>query len=99
MKKVFMIIGGIFCFMLVVGLAIYIYTSATSEKLVCTSSQGDITIMYKKDKITGSKTKTKTKRFTYDLDGQNAYAQQIGIDAYLEEFTSWFEENTDGTCK
>ncbi len=34
----------------------------------------------------------------YNLEEKKQYAEQIGVDAYLEEFTTWFEENTTGTC-
>lgn len=35
---------------------------------------------------------------SYDLDTQKSYAEQIGIDAYLEEFSNWFSNNTTGSC-
>lgn len=50
--------------------------------------------MYNKDGITGYS----TNNMTYDLDGQQAIAKQIGVDAYLEEFSKWFSDNTTGIC-
>ena len=35
---------------------------------------------------------------TYDLDQQQDYAKEVGIDSYMDEFSTWFESNTSGTC-
>ena len=35
---------------------------------------------------------------SYDLDGQKKYAEQIGVDSYLQEFSYWFKSNIDGSC-
>ena len=32
------------------------------------------------------------------LDQQKKYAEQVGIDAYLDEFSNWFSSNTTGSC-
>jgi len=50
--------------------------------------------MYNDETITGYT----SSNITYDLDGQKAIAEKIGIDAYIEQFSTWFEENTSGTC-
>lgn len=95
MKKVLMIIGGIVVGLVVLGVAIFAITSATSSKLVCESAEGKITIMYNEKTLTGYK----ASKMTYDLDAQKALAEQIGVEAYLTEFSEWFSENTTGTCK
>ena len=94
MKKILMIIGGIFLGVIVLVIVIFLFVSVTSKKLVCKSDQGDITIMYNSKTITGYT----TKGMSYDLDNQKKYAERIGIDAYLDEFSNWFRTNTTGTC-
>ena len=90
MKKLLMVIGGL----VVLGIVVLIIVSATSKKMVCKSDEGDITIMYTNKGITGFV----ANGITYDLDGQQDYAEQVGIDAYLDEFATWFGNNTTGTC-
>ena len=94
MKKTLMIIGGIFLGMIALGAIIIIITAATSKKMNCESSKGNITIMYSNDTITGYS----ATNITYDLDQAKKYAEQIGVDAYLDEFSTWFSTNTTGTC-
>ena len=88
----------------IIGLVIFIAFIAiifaivfsTSKKLVCKSSEGNITIMYRDEKITGYI----VKNATYDLDKGNEYVKQMGISEYLKQFELWFESNTtDGTCE
>lgn len=95
MKKVLMIIGGIVVGCVILAAIILGVTYITSKKLVCKSSQGDITLMYDKDNIKGYT----ANKITYDLEGQQEIAKQIGIEEYLEQFKKWFSNNTDGTCK
>lgn len=95
MKKVLMIIGGIVVGIVVLGVVIFAVVSLTSKKLVCKSDEGNITLMYNKKTITGYT----AKGISYDLDGQKEIAEKIGIDAYLEQFKTWFRTNTTGTCK
>ena len=35
----------------------------------------------------------------YNLKEQNIYAKEVGMDKYLEEFSQWFKDNTDGKCQ
>ena len=66
-----------------------------SKKIVCKSNEGNITIRYNDKTIVGySATK-----LAYDMEGQKTIANKIGIDAYIEEFKTWFKTNTTGTCK
>lgn len=92
--KILAIIGGIVVFFIIFIIIMISITSATSDKLVCKSSEGNITIMYNDSKINGYK----SNGITYDLDQQNTIANQIGIESYISEFTTWFETNTSGSC-
>ncbi len=88
------IVGSIF--IIIVGILLFIvinYLSA-SNKLVCKSKEGNITIMYNEKTIVGYT----ASGITYDLDGQKKIAEQIGISEYLEEFDQWFQKSTTGTC-
>lgn len=87
------IIGGIVG-LIVLFIVIFSIVFANSKELVCKSKEGNITIMYDDKTITGYT----AAGLTYDLDGQKKYAEQIGVDAYMKEFTIWFENNTSGTC-
>lgn len=68
--------------------------SDSSNKFVCTSKEGNITLMYNDEEILGYT----ASGITYDLDQQKEYSKQVGVEAYLEEFNDWFEKNTSGTC-
>ena len=95
MRKVLMIIGGIVVGFIVSFVAIFIITSATSKKLVCESDEGKLIIMYNDKTITGYT----SNGVTYDLEGQKAYAEQIGVEAYIEEFSKLFSSKSTGNCK
>lgn len=94
MKKVLMIIGAIVLFFVILGVIIFSVVSFSSKKLVCKSDEGNITIMYNSKTITGYN----ANGMTYDFDDQKEYADEIGVDNYIEEFDSWFRSNTTGTC-
>ena len=95
MKKVLMFIGGFVVFVIVLVIIIFSVVSMTSSKLVCECEEGtNITIMYNDDTITGYT----AKGVSYDLDGQKEYAESIGIDAYLDEFSNYYSSNTSGSC-
>ena len=94
MKKALMVIGGIVVGIVVLDVIIFSIVSATSKKMVCKSNEGNITIMYNDKTITGYTTNS----MSYDLDQQKKYAEQVGIDAYLDEFSNWFSSNTTGSC-
>ncbi len=95
MKKILTIIGGIVVALILLGVIIFAVVSMTSKKMTCKSSKGNITIMYNDEKITGYT----ASGMTYDLDQQQAVAELVGIEAYLDEFEDWFADNTDGTCE
>ena len=92
--KFFAIIGGIAVGIIILVVVIVLVVSANSKKLVCKSDRGNITIMYNDKTITGYT----AVGLSYDLDGQKKYAQQVGIDAYIQEFSSWYRNNVGGTC-
>lgn len=74
---------------------LFINVSNSSNKLICQSKEGNITLMYNSQELIGYT----TSGMKYDLDEQKEYASEIGINAYIEEFKNWFENHTTGTCK
>ena len=95
-KIVLIVIGGFILFFVLLFCVIFFGISGLSDKMVCKSNKGDITIMYTKKQLTGYVVKN---GMDYDYDGQKEYANTIGVEAYLDEFESWFETNTTGTCE
>lgn len=95
MKKVLIIIGAVVLGIFALAAAIIAIVSLSSEKLKCESPKGNITIMYNDNEITGYA----ASNLSYDLDAQKSYANLIGVDAYLDEFEEWFEDNTGGFCQ
>ena len=73
---------------------LFINVSNSSNKLICQSKEGNITLMYNSQELIGYT----TSGMKYDLDNQKKYASEIGINAYIEEFKNWFEKNTSGNC-
>ena len=88
-----MIVGGIFLGIGVIIAAIFIFVSSSSNKLVCKSSLGNITLMYNDKALTGY---TTSGSITYDYDTATAYVEKNGIEAYMVQFNMWFATNTDG---
>ena len=95
MKKGLMIFGGIALGVIVLIVAIFLLVSATSDKLICKSEEGNITIMYNDTTITGYT----ANGITYDFEGQKALAEDMGTETYMEEFMVWFSSNTTGSCE
>ena len=91
LKKVMIILGSIFA----VLIAIFLIVFLTSNRMVCRSPEGNITIMYNRRTITGYA----ARNMGFDLNEQQKVAREIGIEAYLEEFSYWFETNTSGSCE
>lgn len=97
-KSFFIILAVIIVFAIIFIVAVYWLVSmifSNSNKLICESDEGDITILYSDSSITGYV----ANGITYDLDEQTEVAKQIGIDNYILQFQIWFETNTTGTCK
>mgnify|MGYP004566698081 FL=1 len=92
--KILAIIGGIVVGIIILFVAIFTIISASSDKMVCKSNEGNITIMYNKNDLTGYK----KSGISYEFDKQKEYAKKIGVEAYLKEFSLWFSQNTTGSC-
>jgi len=90
MKKVLIIIGSVLLIMII----IFVIVFRTSNKLVCKSKEGNITIMYNDKNIVGYS----ANGIKYDFEGQKKVAEKIGVEAYMEQFSNWFSTNTTGTC-
>ena len=88
------IIGGFIILGIIIAVVLLLLFSS-EKKLVCTSKEGNITLNYDDKTI---KSYVTTGRITYDFDKAREYADQVGIDAYMREFNTWFETNTSGTC-
>ena len=94
MKKILMIIGGIVVGLIALIVIIFTVVRLTSQTLACTSDEGNITLMFNDRTIRGFT----ARGMGFNLDEQRAYAEQIGMEAYIEEFSQWFSSNTTGTC-
>jgi len=94
-NKVLPIIFGILMAIIVIFAIVFSFVSISGNKLVCESTEGNITISYNEEEVTGY---FSTGAITYDLDEQQKVSRQIGTDRYVRDFTSWFETNTSGTC-
>lgn len=94
LTKILAIIGCIVLAFIILFIVIFYVTSLSSKKLICKSDEGKITIMYNDKVITGYT----ANGISYDLDGQKKYAEQVGINAYIMEFSTWFKNNTSGSC-
>lgn len=94
MNKVLKTIIGVVIGIFAIAIIVIAVVSITSKKLVCESEEGNITIMYNSKTIKGYR----AKNMRYDLEGQREYAEKIGIEAYLDEFSEWFSNNTTGSC-
>lgn len=92
--KILAIIGGVVVGFIVLFVVIFSITSSSSEKLVCKSDEGNITIMYNEKGITGYT----AVGMSYDLDAQKEVVKEIGMDAYITKFDDWFKSNTSGYC-
>lgn len=94
MKKILMIIGGLVVGSVILTILIFMVISSTTKKMICKSNEGNITLRYNDKTLVGYI----SQGIDYDLDGQKKYANQIGIENYLNEFAVWFSNNTTGTC-
>ena len=90
---------GVFFLLMIIGIIAAVFlvfkaVDSTTNKLECTSKEGNITINYSDSEIIGYT----SSGITYDLDGQKEIAKKVGVPEYLEQFNEWFEKNTTGTC-
>lgn len=95
MKKKSLKIIEIITALVIVVLLIIIFKNVFSNKLVCKSDEGNITIMYNDDTITGYT----SKNISYDLKTQREIVKNMGVKDYLDSFSIWFSENTTGDCQ
>ena len=94
MKKGLLIFVGIVGGVVVLFGLLFGLVSISSKKMVCKSDEGDITIMYNDSQITGYT----AVGISYNLEEQKILAERIGVEAYLNDFSKWFKNNTSGTC-
>lgn len=93
--KILAIVAAVIVFLaIVIFVVVSLVKSFSGNKLVCKSNEGNITIMYNESGINGYT----ANGISYDMDEQRDVAEQIGIDNYISQFTTWFETNTTGTC-
>ena len=95
MKKFLMIFGGVVLGFIVLAVIIFSLTYFTSKRLVCKSDEGNITLMYNDKTIKGYL----ASGISYNLEEQKIIANEIGIDEYINEFTTFFTTNTTGSCE
>ena len=93
-KSIWIIIVAIIL-LLGIGLVAKIVSSVKdSKKFVCTSNEGNITLMHNESGLVGYL----ASGIDYDFDTQKEYAREMGINSYLNEFNNWFMSNTSGSC-
>lgn len=96
MKKTLKIILVIALVIIILAVLMFLFIFSPADKYVCTSDEGNITILYKKDKIVG----VTNKGYSFDLEEQQEHAKKVGIETYLNEFNAWFISNsTNGKCE
>ena len=95
MKKLYLIGCGIVILaVILMNIFVFINRENSSNKLVCQSNNGNITIIYDEDTIIGYT----AKEYTYDLLSEKNRAEQMGIDKYIKEFSNTYATSTLGTC-
>ena len=95
--KVLVIVGVVVAIIvgfIILFVMLFFNIFSDSNKLVCKSDEGDITIMYDESQIIGYV----ANGISYDLDSQKEYAKKVGVDTYMIEFNNWFISNTSGIC-
>lgn len=81
-------------FIIVLGIMSYNQNKLPVDKMVCKSSTGSITLTFTVEELL----EYDSNKIDYDFKEQKKYAEEIGIDAYLDEYSNWFSNNTDGEC-
>ena len=88
------LLPGVLFFAIIVIMVI-LQLSSSGPKLVCESPEGNITIHYNDETITSYQ----SEGMIFDFDEQRELANRTGITYYINEFSSWFRNNTSGTCR
>jgi len=94
-----LIIVGIFFFLIFIGIIVGVFAlsslvSDNTNKLVCKSNEGNVTILYTENGVVGYT----AVGIDFDLDSAQSEAYSMGVDNYLEEYKSNFESTTSGKC-
>lgn len=79
---------------IIIGTIIFIINYNLSDKLVCKSSEGNITIIYNDKTIKNYQ----SKNIAYNIKEQKEAAKKMGMDKYIPMFKEWFESSTSGKC-
>ena len=93
-KGIFKYIAVVLLVAIVLVLLFIIFKVSSVKQLVCTSSDGNITIKYNKKTLVDYQAEV----MTFNLKEQREYAEKIGVENYLKDFGEWFSSNTDGIC-
>ena len=92
MRKFLTVVGGITVIAVIIGAGVVLVITLMRHKLVCTSDIGEITITYDDKNVI----KYESNGFQYNLESQQKYVEEVGIDTYIKEFTDNFKEVTKG---
>jgi len=91
---VLIVIGAVVGLFVLLLILVYFFVVKSSSQMICECSNGGITLIYNDNTIIGYT----ANGFTYDLDEQREFAEQMGVDEYLVQFEEWFTTTTDGKC-
>ena len=64
------------------------------KQLVCQSNNGNITLYYNSETVNGYT----SNGYSFDLLSEQSRAEQMGVDAYIKEYSGFFAANNNGTC-
>ncbi len=82
--------------LILAGIIIIVAFIINTDRIECTSSEGNITIYYKKNNLRHYKI---DESLNFDINNMYKEIDQIGLTSYLKDFSKWFEENkTNGKC-
>lgn len=81
--------------LIIVSVILFLGLSNKHKKLVCKASEGEVTIIYNKNRIIDYK----AKGINYDLETQKEFAKEVGIKEYIKLYKTFFQSNTSGTCE
>jgi len=93
-KKIFLVIAAFIVLAVVIMVIFTLFNKDTTKELVCKSNNGNITLYYDNNRISGYT----ANGYTYDLLSESEHAMEIGIEKYMQEFSTIFINNTAGTC-
>lgn len=96
------IIAIVICFLFIfvigfIGIILFTFSvvDKNSDKLICTSSKGSITIYFNGDKIQG----VASSNIPYERNIEDSKSRNMGQKEYMNAYSTWFTEyTTDGTC-